>query len=98
MEYEVNKRIRQYRSAADMSQADMADKLSIKRSTYARRESKGKFDSETIMKISEILKISPMILLYGENEFNVGVTVHDGKKTPFEPTDDFVITTKERKL
>ena len=100
MDKDVNNRIRQYRNAASMSQEEMADRLGMKRSTYARREAKGTFDSDLLKKISEILKVPSMLLLYGEKNdamFSY-VTVHEKKKIPFEPTEDFVITAKERRL
>ena len=50
MEYEVNKRIRQYRSAADMSQADMADKLGMNQVTLKRWiESPAKYRNEDFL-------------------------------------------------
>ncbi len=65
----INQRINRLRKAKGYTQADVAELLGIKVSTYSQMERKGGITSDIIIKLSEILKVEPLIILYGENYF-----------------------------
>ncbi len=75
IEETINQRIVRYRKIVGYSQAELADMLSMKRSTYSQKERGGDIDCETIIKISEILGVDVKVLLYGENLSNRTVSV-----------------------
>jgi len=60
----VGKRIQEARKAIDMTQADLADKLNISVSHMSSIETgRANFGVETLMRITEILKVSADTLL-----------------------------------
>lgn len=54
----VNLRVRRLRESKGYSQEQTADLIGIKRSTYAYRESKGKFTEAELRRIAELFDVS----------------------------------------
>ena len=65
---DINKRVKQYRKILGFSQANIAEMLGKKPSTYAQLERCGTFSCDTIIKLAEIFKINVSVLLYGPVE------------------------------
>ena len=63
----INKRIAFYRRMKDMRQEDVAAKLGMVNSTYSRMERAGKIKADILIKIAEVLEISPDLLFHGED-------------------------------
>ena len=61
-----NKRVAHYRKLAKLTQAQVAEKLGMKNSTYSQLERKGKIGVEQLVKIAKILDIDVSLLLYDE--------------------------------
>ena len=83
----INQRIARYRKAVGYSQKEMADFLGEKHSTYAQKERCGTIDCNMLIKISYILGIDAMVLLYGEKSEEETVNILR-----------FITTARERKL
>lgn len=72
-------RLRMLRKASNMTQKQVAQKLSIDRSTYAYYEiDKTKPDYETLMRISRIFNVSVDYLLGREREIPSSLPLRDG--------------------
>lgn len=91
----VNDRIRACRIHKKITQQEMADKLGIKRSTYAYMESKGEPTREMISKIAKILEISDFYLWSGSNE-KIQPRLHEDPY-PYK-VNYFTATRREQKL
>ena len=63
----INQRVRKYRKDLFLSQADVAQMLDMKTSTYSQMERMGNITCETLLKLTEILKVDVLKLLYGED-------------------------------
>ena len=63
----INERIARFRKLSNLTQAETAEKLGIKCSTYSQMERKGKISTDTLMRLSEVLGVSPFKLLYGDD-------------------------------
>ena len=63
----VNQRIRHYRKKLKYTQADVAEKIGMKTSTYSQMERIGNITCETLIKLTRVLKTDALTLLYGEN-------------------------------
>lgn len=64
---DVNKRIAKYRKLLGFKQSDIAKKLGVASSTYAQKEREGNISCKDLMDISKILRVNPIILLFGED-------------------------------
>lgn len=65
---EINKRLKKYREGAKLTQDQVAEKVGMKRNTYAHMERHGHPRPEMIKKLSEIFGVSVENILYGEIE------------------------------
>lgn len=63
----INQRVKKYRKELFLSQADVAQMLDMKTSTYSQMERMGNMTCETLLKLTEILKVDVLKLLYGED-------------------------------
>ncbi len=68
MKETINQRITKYRRFRGYTQAQMAERLGMKSSTYSQCERIGKISCEQIVLISEILDLDVGVLLYGEEK------------------------------
>ena len=66
MSQTINERIIIARKLANLTQAEVAERLDMKSSTFSQMERQGKISSDMILKLSEILNVKPMYLLCGE--------------------------------
>lgn len=65
---EINRRIANFRKAAGFNQATVAQRLGIKRSTYARMEAEGRmFDPEILKELCVLFNVTIEQILYGES-------------------------------
>lgn len=63
----INQRVKKQRKELFLSQADVAQMLDMKTSTYSQMERMGNITCETLLKLTEILKVDVLKLLYGED-------------------------------
>ena len=63
----INQRVKKQRKELFLSQADVAQMLGMKTSTYSQMERMGNITCETLLKLTEILKVDVLKLLYGED-------------------------------
>ena len=63
----INQRVRKYRKDLFLNQSDVAKMLGMKTSTYSQMERMGNITCETLLKLTEILKVDVLKLLYGED-------------------------------
>ena len=63
----INQRVRKYRKDLFLNQSDVAQMLGMKTSTYSQMERMGNITCETLLKLTEILKVDVRKLLYGED-------------------------------
>ena len=87
LEETINQRITRYRKMLGYSQAQAADLLDMKHSTYSLKERGGDIDCKTLIKISDVFGVDVKVLLYGENVNKNGAGVSA-----------FQINTQERRL
>ncbi|MBR4973897.1 MAG: helix-turn-helix transcriptional regulator [Clostridia bacterium] len=66
MSQTINERIIIARKLANLTQAEVAERLDMKSSTFSQMERQGKISSDMILKLSKILNVKPMYLLCGE--------------------------------
>ena len=88
MKETVNQRITKYRRFRGYTQAQMAEWLGMKSSTYSQCERKGKISCEQIISISKILDLDVGVLLYGEEKI----------KSPITPPQEPEFTLMEKNL
>lgn len=62
---EINKRIAHYRAVAGYSQAEVAEMLGMKLSTYSQRERVSEPTADFLKKLSVIFGVEIEVLLYG---------------------------------
>ena len=65
---QFNDRIRQLRKKKGLSQAELAERLGMKTSTYSQMERSGKILAQTILDIAAILEIDHEEIMNPENE------------------------------
>lgn len=65
----INQRIRFYRKEMMYSQAQVAQMLNLKMTTYSQMERKGNITCEILIKLTEILNVDALTLLYGEKHY-----------------------------
>ena len=100
----INSRIRKYRKQAGLTQAEVADKLNMKRSTYSAREATGTPDAEFLKQLSDVFGVPVSWLLYDKENLNHPVeTSNTGEKPNILGNNGFdfddealLITGKER--
>lgn len=68
MPNEINQRIATSRKLAGFTQASAAQRLGMKRNTYARMELHGNPGAEMLMRLAELYDVSVNFLIYGETE------------------------------
>ncbi|MEE1075325.1 MAG: helix-turn-helix domain-containing protein [Acutalibacteraceae bacterium] len=61
----INQRIFYYRKLAGITQAEAAEQMGMKLSTYSQMERKGKITTDKLLKIAKILNVNSDILLNG---------------------------------
>lgn len=66
MSQSINERIIIARKLGNLTQAEVAERLDMKSSTYSQMERQGKISSDMILKLAKILDVKPMYLLCGE--------------------------------
>ena len=64
----INQRIAVCRKLRDMTQADVAEKLDMKCSTYSQMERKGNISAQMILKLAAIFNVQPDEILYGKSD------------------------------
>lgn len=64
MDKSINQRIVLYRKMANLTQTEVAEKMGMKCSTYSQMERKGSINAERLLALSEILGVTPEMLLY----------------------------------
>ncbi len=96
----INQRIAIYRKLANLTQAQTAEKLGTKCSTYSQMERKGKISAQMVLKLAEIFNVHPNLLLYGEEPYIVPVEpkisdteLKQPKKPPFPPPKPITVLT-----
>ena len=62
----INQRVAKCRKLADLNQAEAAEKLGMKTSSYSQMERKGKISAERLLKLAQIFNVHPNVLLYGD--------------------------------
>lgn len=65
MDNSINKRVCSFRKLANLTQAETAEKMNMKCSTYSQMERKGKISAERLIRLAKIFGIKPEILLFG---------------------------------
>lgn len=85
----INQRIRYYRNLRCLTQAQVADAIGMKGSSYSQCERCGKITCEQLIKLSEILNVSCNTLLFGKEE-----TAEI--ETPAPKEEEFKITNREK--
>ena len=90
----LNKRIARLRKAKGLKQADMAERLGLKESTYSQMERQGNITAQKLLDIAAILGVDVNVLLYGEDYLepsknNGGSTINfEQKAVVLEFSDD----------
>lgn len=62
----INERVARWRNERNMTQADLADKMGLKCSTYSQMERNGNITAEKLLIIEKELNLPQGTLLYGE--------------------------------
>ena len=85
MDLAINVRIREIRKSLHYTQAQVAELLSIKTSTYSQMERKGKISVDMAKRIADVLNADPNYIMFGEQKNN---------ELDFSPAKPDVITVK----
>ena len=64
---EINARIASLRKLREYRQADVAEHLGMKTSTYSQMEQRGNITAEMVIRLSQLFDIDPREILYGED-------------------------------
>ena len=80
----INQNVASCRKLAELKQSDVAEKLNLKTSTYSQMERKGNITAEMIVKLAELFKVHPNVLLYG-NDYKETDDQNNGNMTLSEP-------------
>ncbi len=99
-DFAINERIRMRRKELDLIQAEVAERLGIKTSTYSQMERKGYITCENLKILSEFLEVSTEYLLYGiKTKKDVGVTPPNTKRYKFlEDISDAELTVLQKSV
>lgn len=95
MSNEINKRIAMYRKLLGLSQAQTAERMGMKSSTYSQMERGGSITCDRLLALSEIFGVSAHYLLCGSTNENNDVL---REKSFFEEKDNnppFVLSKQE---
>lgn len=84
----VNDRIKEMRKKRQYTQAQLAELLGLKCSTYSQMERKGSISVEMAKRIAEILDVDSDYIIYGEN---------GEQKLDFSPIPQKVLTVSDRR-
>lgn len=83
----INERIKFWRKKRGLSQAELAEKLGMKSSTYSQCERNGIISCEMLIKVAHILTVDVRELLFGKfYDFTVPKPDTKINKTDFSPT------------
>ena len=66
----INERIKKFRTKANISPTEIAEKLNISTEEYLDIENKRDFSCEHIKKIAEILEVNILKILYSSSEYD----------------------------
>ena len=69
MQETVNQRVARYRKLRDLNQAELAEKIGMKASTYSQMERSGNISAQRLLDIALVLKVDVGFLLYGDPEW-----------------------------
>ncbi len=100
----INGRIAMYRKLAGFTQAQAAEKLGMKYTTYAQMERKGTVSTTRLLDMAAVFGIKPEDLLYGESSYNYRptqesvVTLHQEPVPLFKGPAPIVITNQEENI
>ncbi len=86
MQETINQRIRRYRKKSGYTQEYVAKQLGEKISTYSQMERKGNITCEMLIKLTAVLDIDALTLLYGEKEESQ-TTLSNLEEITIEPID-----------
>lgn len=64
----INERVAHYRKLANLNQAQAAERMGMKLSTYSQMERVGNISGERIIKLAQIFGVDASILLLGETD------------------------------
>lgn len=78
----INQRILKYRKLANLTQAEVADKLGMKSNAYSQMERKGNISADRLVALASIMGIHPDILLFGETENDIVINKLDFTPKP----------------
>lgn len=87
MKTEVNDRIKEMRKKCHYTQAQVAELLKLKCSTYSQMERKGSISVEMAKRIAEILDVDSDYIIYGES---------GSQKLDFSPIPQTVLKASDR--
>ena len=83
----INERIKFWRKKRGLSQAELAEKLGVKSSTYSQCERNGIISCEMLIKVAHILTVDVRELLFGRfYDFTVPKPDIENNKNWFTPT------------
>lgn len=85
MDNSINKRVCSFRKLAGLTQAETAEKMNMKCSTYSQMERKGKISAESLILLAKIFGIKPEVLLFGGSVETPQLIVPEEPKTTPEP-------------
>ena len=96
MAYEINKRIKYYRTKRGISQRAVADALDLKLSSYSQCERKGQITAERLKIIAKVLQIDVINLLTDVEEIP---DISEPDKPPIiDPENPHNLTKKEKRF
>ena len=103
MDNSINKRVRLYRKRAGLTQNELAERLSMKGSTYSQMEREGNIPANRLLQIADVLGIEPYLLFEGERvvvpEAEVPVIkISEPELIITEPDPFDILSHKERNL
>ncbi len=107
MKETVNQRIARLRKLRGLTQAEMAEKLGMKSSTYSQMERTGNITTQRLIDIANILKVRVSDLLYDDPEaFSAPIVLNSAPVVEqmgfaterVEPKIDLILTQKEEML
>lgn len=100
----INQRVATCRKLAGLTQAEAAEKLGMKCSTYSQMERKGNISAQMVLDLANIFKVHPNVIYYGEDNYTAPAEENDFttqllKQTMVEPVfpadPDFVLSKQE---
>ena len=98
MAYEINKRIKYYRTKRGISQRAVADALDLKLSSYSQCERKGQITAERLKIIAKVLQIDVIYLLTDIEEIP-DIDIPDPIDPPIiDPENPHNLTKKEKRF